>query len=182
MGFKHPVRRRGLAAVFSTGVSSRMSCIRTQIFARGRRPNRADIPMQTSANNAATAFLTNSGGRGSARRAQTYPYFSARSRAASSLTALWSTRSHLFPHRMTSGLSQYAWTCSWPGGTTTDLDASGDVTHKHAIYPQMRWNEDATLKKNFKGACRWRVNSKAKQEQTCLSAHIFKTSPIKLSR
>lgn len=45
---------------------------------------------------------------------QTYPYFSARSRASSSLTALWSVRSHLLPHRITSGLSQYAWICSWP--------------------------------------------------------------------
>lgn len=74
------------------------------------------FPAQTSANNAATAFLTNTRGRGSSvdGRRHTYPYFSARSRASSSLTALWSVRSHLLPHRITSGLSQYAWICSWP--------------------------------------------------------------------
>lgn len=44
----------------------------------------------------------------------TYPYFSASSRASSSLTALWSVRSHLLPHRMMSGFSQYAWICNWP--------------------------------------------------------------------
>lgn len=47
-------------------------------------------------------------------KTETYPYFSASSRASSSLTALWSDRSHLLPHRTMSGFSQYAWICNWP--------------------------------------------------------------------
>lgn len=54
-----------LPSVPTKGVSSRISCTWRQIFAPGRRRNQADISMQTLANNAATAFLTNSGGRGS---------------------------------------------------------------------------------------------------------------------
>ncbi len=51
-----------------------------------------------------------------------YPYFSASSRAFSVVTtARWSSRSDLFPHKTTSGFSQYACVCSWPARDITAI-------------------------------------------------------------
>ena len=65
----------------------------------------------------------------------THPYFSASSRASSSFTALWSSRSLLFPHSTISGFSQYACICSWPKARESWLYVSHNVNRRSTENP-----------------------------------------------
>lgn len=109
--------------VFSRGVSSRVragyfTLVNKYLLYKEDEFSVCHSAAQTWTHSAVPAFLTNNVGRGSctdgSKLRHTYPYFSASWRASSSVTALWSVKSHLLPHRTTSGLSQYAWICNWP--------------------------------------------------------------------
>lgn len=74
-----------------------------------------------------------------------HPYLEASSRASSSLTNRWSSRSHLFPHSTMSGFSQYACICSWPANKNTHLCLAAtvyDLTINHSQKPEtaLVWN------------------------------------------